>query len=81
MMKLSELLREIGDEKLQFQVLNQDVTRTDIFASHARVTFNTAPESARGMEAGELRAFVVWMPESDVQAAGARLLVALEESE
>ena len=70
---LSDLLREIGDNRLTYQVLNQDMTHAQIRPDHAKITFATDASFAGAMVRGEKRAFVVWVDEAEAQTAAQRL--------
>ena len=72
-MTISELLREIGDDNIQFQVLNNDFSYANETPKGGRITFGTAPGNVLGMMGNTKRAFVVWMDEGEAQAAAARL--------
>lgn len=72
-MTISELLREIGDENIQFQVLNQDFSKARDTPNGGTVTFRTAPGNVTAMMGNQKRAFVVWMDEGQAQAAASRL--------
>jgi len=72
---LSELLAEIGDENIEFQVLNNDTHSLTCrpTGSHDTITFRTAPGNANAMAAGRKRAFVVWLDEAEAQRAATSL--------
>jgi hypothetical protein len=72
-MTISELLREIGDDNVQFQVLNNDFSSARETPKGGQITFGTAPGNVSGMMNNQKRAFVVWMDEGQAQAAAARL--------
>lgn len=68
-MKLSELIKSVGDENIVFQNLLNDLTGVDNRKKESRITFSTEPSKGQeianacvGKRKCEWTAFVLWIP-------------------
>jgi hypothetical protein len=63
-MKLSELIAKYGDERVQFQNLDQCTERMNMNGGITKITFGT--EQPIGLDGTEKLGLVVWMEREDV---------------